>query len=745
MGDWSSFLARAVGGQRATCAVGLTCLAALIVACYGGVLFGGRQFAFRDSAHFYYPLYWRVQQEWSAGRLPLWEPGENGGTPMLGSPMAAVLYPGKLLFALVPYAWGVRLYTVAHEVLAFGAMVALTALLGRELDRRDPRRPVLRLRRAGPLGLFQHHLPRGGGVGPAGFPCSRPLAAARATIGPGRAGPGPGDAGPGGRPGGGLPHRPLRLRLCDRPGAVTGRSRRLGPGSGDWGSSLPSSVGPGRARTWRPDSRLGGADGPDDRRGGLGTRRPGLRGEPAARAPRSPGRDAPGPGRVRATLAILLAAAQLLPVLEQIVTSVRWTGTGPGDLYDFSLLPYQAFEWIWPNVFGTFSAGNRYWISLLSPARAPRPWVLSFFIGALPLVLAFGASGFRGGPPWRAWMTAVALLSFWASLGEFAGPSRWSGGGAVTHLRRRQLLRTPRDDPARLPPLPLPVQAPGLHGPGPVGPGRDRLGSGRDRCGPPPGRRRHDRATRLDGARPWRPRRDCETGSSRRWRPRRVSSQGVFGPFDAPGAVAELLRGLGHGAVALGLSLVVVVWSARRPGPAGLAALVLLATDLAVANARLVITIPQADFEREPEVLRAIRAAERADPSPGPFRVHRLSSWVPIGWSESASTRRLRELVDWEIDTLQPGFGLLHGVSYVLTDESETGTRRLPASLPAELPAGRRPGRGRTGGGARQARCSTIPGGRSTSGGPVTSSSPPTPATGRATTAATPRSSTRPS
>ena len=100
-------------------------LAALVVACYGGVLFGGQQFAFRDSAHFYYPLYWRVQQEWSAGRLPLWEPGANGGTPMLGTPMAAVLYPGKLVFALVPYAWGVRLYTVGHEVLAFWAMLAL--------------------------------------------------------------------------------------------------------------------------------------------------------------------------------------------------------------------------------------------------------------------------------------------------------------------------------------------------------------------------------------------------------------------------------------------------------------------------------------------------------------------------------------------------------------------------------------------------------------------------------------------
>ena len=93
----------------------------------------------------------------------------------------------------------------------------------------------------------------------------------------------------------------------------------------------------------------------------------------------------------------------------------------------------------------------------------------------------------------------------------------------------------------------------------------------------------------------------------------------------------------------------------------------------------------------ESGVLRAIREAERADPSPGPFRIHRLPSWVPIGWAELPSTRRLRELVDWEIDTLQPGFGLMHGVAYVFTDESDTGRsdyRRLfrPTFLAADPP-----------------------------------------------------------
>src|SRR5262249_32714387 len=76
-------------------------------------------------AHYYYPLYQRVQAEWAAGRWPLWEPEENSGMPLLGNPTAAVLYPGKLVFALVRYPLAARLYVVGHTVLALAAMLAL--------------------------------------------------------------------------------------------------------------------------------------------------------------------------------------------------------------------------------------------------------------------------------------------------------------------------------------------------------------------------------------------------------------------------------------------------------------------------------------------------------------------------------------------------------------------------------------------------------------------------------------------
>ncbi|MGD0040252.1 MAG: hypothetical protein ABSE84_07550, partial [Isosphaeraceae bacterium] len=90
------------------------CFCGLFLLCFGAALWGGGQFGYRDAGHFYYPLYQRVQAEWQQGRWPLWEPEENSGIPLLGNPTAAVLYPGKLLYALLPYAWAARLYIIAH-------------------------------------------------------------------------------------------------------------------------------------------------------------------------------------------------------------------------------------------------------------------------------------------------------------------------------------------------------------------------------------------------------------------------------------------------------------------------------------------------------------------------------------------------------------------------------------------------------------------------------------------------------
>ncbi|MCL2305162.1 MAG: hypothetical protein FWC43_07445 [Planctomycetaceae bacterium] len=96
------------------------------------VLFGTAQFAHRDGAHFYYPLYRYIQEELAAGRLPLWMPYEDLGQPLVGNPVAGLFYPGKLLFFLpldftTLYHW----FIVLHVFCAAVTMYRLVRFYGK--------------------------------------------------------------------------------------------------------------------------------------------------------------------------------------------------------------------------------------------------------------------------------------------------------------------------------------------------------------------------------------------------------------------------------------------------------------------------------------------------------------------------------------------------------------------------------------------------------------------------------------
>ena len=105
----------------------------------------------------------------------------------------------------------------------------------------------------------------------------------------------------------------------------------------------------------------------------------------------------------------------------------------------------------------------------------------------------------------------------------------------------------------------------------------------------------------------------------------------------------------------------------RRPRFAGVLALFLVTGDLAAANAALVWTVPQTDFEAAPEALRQITAAERDAASSGPFRIHRIPGWLPPRFIQSRSPRRLSEAVAWRRGTLDPLSGLPLGLEYCAT------------------------------------------------------------------------------
>jgi len=76
--------------------------------------------AFRDTAHYYYPLLQYVRNQWLEGEIPLWNPYDNLGVPLAGDPTSLAFYPGILLLFLGQSLGQVlNLFIVAHFLLGF--------------------------------------------------------------------------------------------------------------------------------------------------------------------------------------------------------------------------------------------------------------------------------------------------------------------------------------------------------------------------------------------------------------------------------------------------------------------------------------------------------------------------------------------------------------------------------------------------------------------------------------------------
>jgi hypothetical protein len=97
----------------------------LIVAAFPDVVSGTSSFFYRDFELFGYPnayyhrlLFWR-------GEMPLWNPYNDCGTPFLAQWNTMTLYPGTLLYMVLPLPWSLSLFSLAHVWLAGIAMAAL--------------------------------------------------------------------------------------------------------------------------------------------------------------------------------------------------------------------------------------------------------------------------------------------------------------------------------------------------------------------------------------------------------------------------------------------------------------------------------------------------------------------------------------------------------------------------------------------------------------------------------------------
>jgi hypothetical protein len=700
--------------------LGLGCTLALVVACFGPSLFRDEQFGYRDAAHFYYPLYLRVQQEWDAGRVPLWEPEENGGMPLLGNPTAAVLYPGKVIYALFPYDWGVRIYVVAHTLLAlaltyvllrawhvshtgaflagvtyaFGAPVLFQycnviflvgaawvplGLLGADLW-------VQGGRRWGPLWLAVSLAMQGlGGDLQSAYVtglCAGGYALGRAWA-----------------------TGAIRSRLSGTQVLVLLSAAFLAwvsvtlllavflpvalrPEAGvnpkllrPWPEWISPQLFPGKhgltwlasARFWRAAVTLA-----------WGTA--GLVWLLRAVRRRSMGDRVLAGLLGAAGLAFALMGPQILPVLEYGRKTVRAVPESPHEIYPFSLEPYRLLELAWPNFYGSTLGANRSWLLMLPPWHPPKFWVPTLYVGGLGLVLALGAASLSRGDPRRVWMTWLVVLSLLASFGEFASPIY-----NVRNLRAAQPIFGPHDPTEqgemrpdgflrdgdgspywllawglpefytfRYPSKLLTFTSLGLAAL--AGLGWDRLGHSR---------RSHRLAVLLVGTGLVGLLVTVAAGPAIQaaWNAAPLAKgRSPWGPFDARGALWDLQVALGHGTLLFVLGIVVLRLATHRPAAASAAILVLVTGDLLVANAGLVKTIPASELHGTPETLRIIQDAERANPSSGPYRIHRMPLWSPQNWATGESGDRVLDFAQWERKTIQPKYAIPFGAEYTITE-----------------------------------------------------------------------------
>jgi hypothetical protein len=625
-------------------------------------LVGDRNFAMRDSGHFYYPLFQWCCGEWAAGRVPLWNPLENCGLPVLADATSSVFYPGKLLFLLpVDYAFGYKLYIILHVVLAAAGAYRLA-----------------RHFQAGPeaAALAAIAYSCGGNVvfqycnvvflvGAAWLPF--------ATI---------------------AADRMLRSS-CTSSAIQLGLILALMILGGDPQAAyhvLLTCALYAALLSWT------GKNIPVDRR---------FRWQSLFHRGALIG--------VAAGAAFLLAAVQTLPSAEATrgseraafnrprnvyeVTKVAWPREAPAPqgetlsesivrglfadpepgthhemVYEFSVGPWRMAEYVWPNVFGRMFPTYRRWIAML-PAEG-RAWTPTLYLGLFPFLLAITGLRFRSGTAHERWLSLVVVVFTVGSCG-------WYGLGWLL-----------REISALIPALNAPAQAIGS----PVGgvywffvsllpayayfrfPAKLLTIAALGLCSLA--------AVQFDMAfsagRTWLARFLCWLGvgsgitAAILW----TSGSAIFagltlvdpllGPFDAAGAQRDLVLAFAHTATVSLAARWLLQNAWHRPEKIAqwkLLAVLMTAVDVAAANSWLIVTAP-AEIWRDESPVAKETYARRPLAGPAarlPPRVYRgnLASWSPPSFRRRPSASRFSELAQWEQHTLLPKYALAMELSVV--------------------------------------------------------------------------------
>lgn len=674
--------------ENRSCLLVWVIILALFAWLFAEVIFLPRCFVYRDAAHFYYPLFEYTAREWAAGRIPLWNPHENGGMPLLANATASVLYPGKLVFALpLEFSVAYRAYILGHVLLA----AAGAFFLARRWQMSTSAAALVALSYAfcGNV-LFQYcnvvFL-----CGAAWFPFA-------------------------------LWSGDRMLRERSYPWAVvTGGILALMTLAGDPQSAYHAGLllaGYSLLLWWTGEPPASDARERQSRWQRLRQHRFALL-------------------AATALSGIALAAVQVLPTYSFSKRTVRahydvprslWeipayamrrspplpradTGRPPrwydgllgnppppgghhDQIYQFSVGPWRLAGYLWPNVGGQQFPVNRRWLEVLPAEGAV--WVPSFYMGLVPLVLAVAALRFRRGDVRIRWMSWTVVLSALASFGGFGLVWMLREGYAWMVLAATgELPATPSDSIGhevgglywlltvllpgyvqfRYPAKWLTVAALGLSLL--AGWKWDRLPQENARLP-----RVFFALAMISGVGVV-----VTLAIAPFWSDwmANVPADAYFGPLDADGAWRDLLFAFLQTAIVAALVGCMLARTQNGSGSQSVRAsthpthyilLLVLAMDLGVAN-RWMIASAACDAWQTPSRVGELIAAAEREHSTGepaePFRVHRLEGPLPEAWQKRSSSQRQREGLQWDRDTLFPKYHLQQGISLAET----AGTMKL--------------------------------------------------------------------
>lgn len=623
-------------------------VAAAVAVLFGPAISGRYGFAYRDAAHFYHPLFEFVQAEWSAGRVPLWNPYENLGQPLAGDATSSVFYPGKLLFALpLDFTLLFNLYVVAHVALAAYTSFRLARRLGTSTL-------------AAGLAAFAYAF-----SGDVLFQYSNVVFLVGAAW------------------------LPLALELGDR--MLRARSWRAALAAGVVLGLMVTGGDPQMAYNavllvglealilWCTARREQPAEASSSRRpisrywtllalsAISGVLVSAVQVFPSWQTTRLSSRAAyDAPRNVSELAAVRLSSEphdDKAPWYSGLIGASADEHTNA--VYQFNVGPWRAIEFLWPNASGRHFPVNTRWLDVL-PAEG-RVWTPTLYLGLLPFVLAVASFSLRRTAPTTRWLSWLTLLSALAGTGVFGimwwlrevagwfgGSLDVSAGDEVGGLYWLMTIALPGYVYFRYPAKLLVVTSLGLAMLAAIG--WDRLWASRS-----PRRWKFFAALAIVSGLA------CLalnlTWPSILARLQTITPNELFGPFDGAQARIEITQSLLHTAVVSVLLAVLLRFAASQqfqsalplaPGESPgarvpIACLLLTALELVIANRTLVQYAPT-DAWQDASVASTLLNQKA--------RVYREPHCWNNAWRDASSPDRLLENLAWERATLFPKYNL---------------------------------------------------------------------------------------